>query len=189
MATLGGYFMITDMAKLDLLMKEYDFPDFKYIIPAQDIVMSEWTRFRCLFGCSNYGKMGTCPPAVPAFGVCRRMVREYTWAMLIHFTAKADWNKDDERRTMLRLVGLERAVFMLGGYKAFLLECGPCSLCPGECPAGADRTKCADPLNARPGADALGIDIFETARRAGYQIHVLKSHDETADRFAILLLE
>jgi predicted metal-binding protein len=178
---------MADRNQFDALIKARGFADFRYINPQKDIVMAEWTHFHCFFGCPNYGKSGTCPPAIPPLDVCRRMVDEYTRAVILHFTREGGVPNND-RDMMLKLAALERDFFKYGCYKAFLLEFGPCALCD-KCAAEGTRIKCVDKVNSRPGADALGIDVFQTVRNAGYEIQTLKDKTETENRFAILLIE
>ena len=72
---------------LEKLFKDRGFPDFKWI-EAKDIVVAQWVRFRCMFGCPVYGKKGTCPPNVPSIDECRKMISEYNHVAVIHFEKK-----------------------------------------------------------------------------------------------------
>jgi hypothetical protein len=42
---------------------------------------------------------------------------------------------------------------------------------------------------ARPGPDALGIDVYATVRGIGYPIQVLKDTTAPTNRYAFLLIE
>jgi len=179
---------MVDKALLEKSFKNHGFSDFKWI-GTKDIVVAQWVRFRCLFGCPAYGKKGTCPPNVPSIEECRQMISEYSQAAIFHFEKKIekgenrrDWSKD----TVSKLVKLEREVFLAGYYKTLLLSFEACGFCE-DC--ALDRTKCKNPRIARPGADAMGIDVYSTARNAGYFIQVLKEYDEPMNRYAFLLVE
>jgi predicted metal-binding protein len=177
-----------EKATLEKLFKDRGFPDFKWI-EAKDIVVSQWVRFRCMFGCPAYGKRGTCPPNVPSIDECRQMISEYTQGAVFHFEKELE--KPDDRKAWskgiaLKLVELEREVFLSGYYKTFLISFDACNLCET---CDADRTKCKNPKIARPGADAMGIDVYATARSIGYPIQVLKNYDEAMNRYAFLLIE
>ena len=175
-------------AILEKLFKDRGFPDFKWI-EAKDIVVARWVRFRCIFGCPVYGKRGTCPPNVPSIDECRQMLSEYNQAAVFHFEKKLEnpesrkaWSKP----IVARLLDLEREVFLSGYYKTFLISfqsCGSCETCD------VDRMNCRNPKLARPGADALGIDVYATVRSIGYPIQVLKDYDEVMNRYAFLLIE
>jgi predicted metal-binding protein len=41
----------------------------------------------------------------------------------------------------------------------------------------------------RPGADALGIDVYATVRSIGYPIQVVKDHKDVTNRYAFMLIE
>ena len=38
------------------------------IIPTYDIIVSDWVRFKCRFGCKGYAKHFGCPPYAPSPG-------------------------------------------------------------------------------------------------------------------------
>jgi predicted metal-binding protein len=173
---------------LEALFKDHGFPDFKWI-EAKDIVVAHWVRFRCMFGCPDYGKRGTCPPNVPSIDECRQMISEYSQGVVFHFEKKAEKSGDRKawkKPIALKLLALEREVFLSGYYKTFLISFDSCGLCET---CDADRVKCRNPKNARPGADAMGIDVYATTRSIGYPIQVLKNYDETMNRYAFLLIE
>jgi predicted metal-binding protein len=85
-----------------------------------------------------------------------------------------------------KLIKLERAVFLAGCYKAFVLFMDECRLC-AEC-TGA-RESCLNKADARPGPESLAVDVFTTARSAGYPIEVLKDYNEEMNRYAFLMVE
>jgi predicted metal-binding protein len=90
-------------------------------------------------------------------------------------------------KLMADLYELERAIFLAGYYKVFLLQYGSCMCCK-NCAAEGTRIKCINKIKSRPGADAMGIDIYQTAHNVGYPVQVVKSHDEITNRFAFLLI-
>ena len=45
-------------------------------IATGDIVVSQWVRFKCRYGCKGYGKHFGCPPYAPSPDETRRMVNE-----------------------------------------------------------------------------------------------------------------
>lgn len=174
--------------QLESLFTRHGFTDFKWI-RAKDIRVAQWVRFKCLFGCPVYGKKGTCPPNVPSIEQCREFFSEYESAAIFHFEKAVE--KPEDRRPWsrdlgLKLVKLEREVFLAGYHKAFLVSfdsCNRCDACTGN------RLDCNDKRIARPGADAMGIDVYATVRSAGYHIQVLKDYDEAMNRFAFLMIE
>jgi predicted metal-binding protein len=170
--------------EIDKIIKEHGFDDYKWIIPQKNIIVSSWVRFHCQFGCKNNG---SCPPAVPSVEECRQMIHEYKNAIIFHFPIQSE-NENEHYRRMSALYELERAVFLAGNYKVFLLQYGSCAYCK-DCMAEGTRIKCVNKIKSRPGADAMGIDIYQTAHNVGYHIQVVKNYDEVTNRFAFLLLD
>ena len=173
---------------LEALFKDHGFSDFKWI-NAKEIVVAQWVRFRCIFGCPNYGRKATCPPNMPSIEECRQMISEYSQAAVFHFekTVKrvedyAPWS----REIVSNLMKLEREIFLSGYYKTLLLSFAACALC--ETCTG-NRTECRNPKIARPGADAMGIDVYATVRSIGYPNQVVKDYEDTMNRYAFILIE
>jgi predicted metal-binding protein len=176
------------MDLLEKLFRDHGLDDFKWI-RTEDIVVAEWVRFRCLFGCPAYGKRGTCPPHVPSIEVCKRMIAEYGMAAVFHFEKRLEKPEDRglwARGEVARLIEVERQVFLSGYYKTLLISFDSCRMCD-DCLV--NREECKNPRMARPGADAMGIDVFTTVRSIGYPIQVLKDYGETMNRYAFLLVE
>lgn len=177
-----------DKEKLEKVFRNHGFDDFRWI-NTRDIVVAQWTRFRCQFGCPNYGRNATCPPNLPSIDECRKMIGEYNQAAVFHLEKglegpedRKPWNKE----MMSKLVALEREVFLSGYYKTFLISfnaCGFCETCAGN------RLDCKNPRMVRPAADAMGIDVFATVRGLGYHIEVLKDYKDVMNRYAFLLVE
>ena len=82
-------------------------------------------------------------------------------------------------------MALERDLFLAGHYKAFGLGSGPCGLCR-TC---AFDKGCRHPYKARPSMEAVGIDVFATARRHGFIIEVVRTHDDPQHYFGLVLVE
>jgi predicted metal-binding protein len=179
---------MVEKATLEKLFKDRGFPNFKWI-EAKDIIVAQWVRFRCMFGCPAYGKRGTCPPNVPSIEECRQMISEYSQASVFHFEKKLETPEDRKgwsQGVISKLVELEREVFLSGYYKTFLLPFASCGFCEDCDP---DRLKCKKPKMARPGADAMGIDVYATVRSLGFPIQVLKDYADAMNRYAFLLIE
>jgi predicted metal-binding protein len=142
-----------------------------------------------MFGCESYGKLGTCPPSVPSIEECRQLFLEYEHILIIHLAVQLK-NPDDRhewgRKKGKELLSVEREVFLSGKHKAFLVSFSSCDLCK-ECTG--NRDDCKNKKTARPAVDGLGVDVFETVRRAGFPIEVLKDYDKEMNRYALLLVE
>jgi predicted metal-binding protein len=174
--------------KLESLISKHGFDDFKWIDPAT-IVVAEWVRMKCMYGCSGFGKNACCPPNTLPVVECRRFFDEYRTAAIFHFEKKVA--KPEDRRQWCReinkrLLELERGVFLSGYHKAFLLFVDSCHLC-AEC--ANTRAECKNPKSARPAPEAMAVDVFATARGCGYPIEVLSEYSQAMNRYAFLLVE
>ena len=168
-------------AELEALFAQHGYTDFRWIKP-EDIVVSQWVRMKCTFGCGEYGRNATCPPNVPSVSECRRFFDEYSAAVIFHFEKKVD--KPEDRHAWSKgvnqeLVKLERAVFVAGYQKAFLLYMDSCCIC-AECPG--KREECKNPRSARPSPESMAIDVFTTVRQCGYSIEVLSDYSQAMYR-------
>ncbi|MGD2294556.1 MAG: DUF2284 domain-containing protein [Candidatus Aminicenantes bacterium] len=174
--------------RIEGLIGKHGFTDYKWIDPGR-IVVEQWVRMKCLYGCDEYGRTATCPPNVPAVSECTNFFREYTQVAILHFEKKVDHPEDRfawTRQLNLRLLELEREIFISGYRKAFLLFMDSCNLCEG-CPGKLE--KCKEPEKARPTPEALGMDVYATVRQVGYPIEVLSDYSQTMNRYAFLLIE
>ena len=177
-----------ERAELEDIIRGHGFDDFKWIEPG-GIVVAQWVRAKCVFGCPEHGRVATCPPNVPSVSECGDLFSEYSEIALLHLAGTVDRPEDRHawtRKINARLVKLERAVFLAGYHKALVLFIDPCNFCD-ECVP--QRTDCKIPQNARPSPEALAVDVFSTARNCGYDIHVLKEYSESMNRFGMLLVE
>ncbi len=60
-------------ATLETIFEDDGFTDFKWIAPEQ-IVVAQWVRMKCMFGCSNFGRKAACPPQTPSVSECERFL-------------------------------------------------------------------------------------------------------------------
>lgn len=179
---------MADIELLEALFSKHNCTDYKWINP-KDIVVGQWVRMKCMFGCVDYGKNASCPPNVPSVSECRKFFNEYESAVIFHFAKAVDKPEDRflwTREVNLSLVALERGVFLSGYQKAFILLIDSCSLCD-ECVEV--RSECKNPQLARPMAEAMAIDVYSTVREYGYPIQVLTDYSQTMNRYAFLLIE
>jgi predicted metal-binding protein len=173
---------------LEALFEKHGHTDFKWIDP-KAIVVSQWVRMKCAFGCAEYGQNATCPPNVPTVSECRQFFDEYRTAAVFRFEKSVD--KPEDRHAWSRgvnqgLAMLEREVFVAGYEKAFLLFMDSCSLCV-DCPG--TREECVNPRQARPSPESMAVDVFSTVRQLGYPIEVLSDYSQPMNRYAFLLVE
>jgi predicted metal-binding protein len=146
-------------------------------VDPRKVPTAEWVRIKCQFGCGGYGQCLTCPPYAPTPEQTRRLLDSYTIGYLIHWGHKAGKRQ--------ALADIEREIFLAGWHKAFAMATGPCELCR-ECNV---EEGCTHPSLARPSMEACGIDVFQTARDAGFPIRVVTSHKDKPNFFSLLLVE
>lgn len=165
----------------------HGFTDYKWI-KAEQIVVAQWVRMKCMFGCDNYGD-ASCSPNVPSVAECERFIREYEDAVIFHVVktaGKTDYPRDWINGVNRRLVDVEKAAFFAGHYRAFGMVMAKCRFCD---PCMRVRSKCQKPLESRPTPEGLGVDVFATVRKAGYEIEVINQPEACMNRYAFLLVE
>ncbi len=173
--------------KVTDLIKSFDYSDFKWIDPHQ-IIVSQWVRTKCMFGCGEFGHNACCPPNTPTVAECERFFQEYSDAVIFRFAKKVDKPEDRHkwsRKVNMELLKLERAVFLSGFERAFLLFMDSCCIC-NEC-AGV-RNQCSQPRMARPAPEAMAVDVYSTVRRFGFPVEVRTDYSQTMNRYAFLLV-
>lgn len=172
---------------VDDILQALGYKDFKWVDP-QQIILAQWVRMKCMFGCGEYGRGGACPPNTPTVAECERFFSEYTHAVILHFEGQMD-NPEDRHawsaRINAKLLELERDVFLTGFERAFVLfmdSCGFCKACSGN------RETCEQPHMARPAPEAMAVDVYSTVRRFGFEINVRTDTKQKMDRFAFLMV-
>ncbi len=165
-----------DLTVVTGLIEESGPEDFKLVDPA-DVVTAEWVRMKCQYGCGGYGRCLTCPPHSPTPQQTRRMLDEYRSACLLW------WGAEHAGRE--KLADIERRTFLAGYHRAFMMADGPCRLC-SPCPL---ELPCRHPNKARPSMEACGIDVYETAHRAGFPLRVVRTRDDVPNYYSLLLVE
>jgi len=179
---------MVDRKKFEERFIAHKFNDFRWIDP-KTVVTAHWVRMKCIFGCREYGKTASCPPNIPSISECERFFKEYKEAVIFHFEKKVAKPEDRfawTRKVNLKLLKLEREIFLSGYEKAFLLFMDSCNICK-EC--GGVKEKCKEPRLARPTPEAMGVDVYTTVRNAGYPIQVLSDYTKTMNRYAFLMIE
>ena len=174
-------------SELEALFQQHGCDDFRWSEP-DGIVVAEWVRMKCRFGCGQYGKSAVCPPNLPSLPECERFFAEYSEVVIFHFRKAVGRPEDRHAWTRAindRLLKLERAVFLAGYEKAFVLFVDPCNLCDDCVATPAD---CRNPRNARPSPEALGVDVFSTVRKCGFPIQVLTDTTQEMNRYGLLLV-
>jgi predicted metal-binding protein len=174
--------------KLDEIFKKHGYRDYKWIDPNK-IIVSQWVRMKCMFGCGEYGNNSSCPPNVPSVSECEKFFHEYSMAVIFRFAKKVDKPEDRHKwstKVNMKLFKLEQEVFLSGYERAFLLFMDSCSLCE-DCPG--ERQKCKEPRSARPSPEALAVDVYSTVKQYSFPIEVLTDYSQEMNRYAFLMVK
>jgi len=178
-------------------------------VPTEIVVVADWVRWKCRFGCKAYGKHLCCPPYSPEPEETRRLLSEYRYAVLARFEAKPDqkllpkhthhalWNSLTKLHKTI--YELERKAFLFGYYKAFGMGAMPCTLCEtcvveemqdkDQAVFELDTARCRHKDIMRPSPEACGIDLFKTLQNAGYSPEVIKDYAAKVELFGLVLLD
>jgi predicted metal-binding protein len=175
------------LGELVNIAKKLGVTDAKIIKPGE-VVVRNWVRLKCQYGCGGYGQRLTCPPYSPTPEETRRILKEYEWAIFMKFEGAQAGNAEDAEKYEKSLpdlvVKIEREAFLKGYYAAFGMAAGPCPFCEDEC----NLEKCRHPYEARPSMEGCGIDVFATVRNAGFKIKVVRTESEKPTFYALLLV-
>ncbi|MBE0432000.1 DUF2284 domain-containing protein [candidate division WOR-3 bacterium] len=156
------------------------------VVDTKTIVVSNWVRLKCQYGCSGHGKHLTCPPFSPTPEYTKKMLGEYSKALLIQITGIQSGKERTMSRKLKNIVAvLERDIFLDGYYKAFGMASGPCRFCR-TCNT---KKECIHPEQARPAMEACGIDVYQTVRNNGFELEVVRTEDACCSYNAVILIE
>jgi predicted metal-binding protein len=206
----------TEQGNLDFLRKmalELGASDAK-VISANKIVVEDRVVLKCKIGCTNYGKTLACPPYTPSAEEFRKIVSEFSWALFLKFTSKAEANselqkslsiadtstlpketkekadrfwaawKKDKAEMLASVVKLEKEAMSKGYSLAVGFVSGSCQLCD-KCQT--ETRICIHPEMARPSEDAVGVNVKKTANNAG--IEFVFPFPKNPESFALLLID
>lgn len=173
------------------------------ISPAE-IVVSEWVRWKCQFGCKGYAKHLSCPPYVPGPDRTRVLLGEYKKAYIVHFKGipgmeriNPDEIPEDWHPMLTSLIlwvhdtmyALEQHAFYLGNFKSLAFAAYPCIYCE-DCVAEemkgivdlSIKRDCRHAEKVRTSMEGAGIDVFTTVRKLGLPIDIIPCKDEKYGR-------
>jgi predicted metal-binding protein len=168
---------LSDEDLIDAVKKKSGVKDARIISPS-DVETAAWVWLKCRFGCDGYGLTLVCPPFSPTPQQMREVLDSYNRAILIHFSPNT--------KIKATVVNLEREFFLRGAWKVFGIGAGSCNLCE-EC--DLEQQQCRKPEHARPSMEACGIDVFTTARKAGFPIDVLRTKRQCPNYYGLILID
>lgn len=178
---------MTGIQRLDELFHKRGYRDYRWVNPRQ-VVVSQWVRMKCMFGCGEYGRSASCPPNLPAVPECERFFQEYSTMVIFRFAKSVDQPQDRHKwskKVNAGLVSLERDVFLTGYERAFLLAMDSCYLC-SECPG--ERVQCNHPRLSRPSPESMAVDVYSTVKQFDFPIAVRTGYAQEMNRYAFLMI-
>jgi predicted metal-binding protein len=146
------------------------------LINSREVVLDPRTMLKCRFGCTGWGHNWTCPSAPGAITTWEfaEVIKHYKKALLIH--------TDSKHLSQAISYKIEQQAYVDGNYFAFSFsDCTICKDCRYPKP-------CRAPKKARPAMQAVGIDVFATARKQGLPIKTLKDKSEQANWYSLVLI-
>jgi predicted metal-binding protein len=182
------------------------------VIPAKLIVVDERVQLKCRYPpCLYYGKNLMCPPYTPSAKEFREYVAKYKHAILIQRDAPIaeeikkrikgegkkleDLMKDESFRSLVEkemaeewkklhaiICAVERECMNKGYYLSLGLIGGHCMLCDKCDP----NLPCKKPWEARPGMEAVGIDVYKTAKNSGLEFEWSKKESMVANGLILI---
>jgi len=162
----------TDLEKITQFLRKNGADQAVLVSPA-DIPVDERVRLKCQVPlCDSYGRNYSCPPHVPALSEFRNALSRYEKGILVRVSDTLDEKNTDPFRSAASLHELinlgEKEAFSMGYRFATGFIGGCCRLC--ETCAAVTREACRFPFRARPSMESMGIDVIETAERAGISV-------------------
>ncbi len=161
-------------------------------IGADKIIVAEWVNLKCRYGCMRYNTNWCCPPATPDPERTRRILSEYSTALLlVGSKSHTDFcvNNAKKRAVQVRCwkgtIVMERMLFLEGYYKAFSLVGECCALCK-KCTYPQD---CRFPQEKRPSVESFSIDVIGTLQNLGLNSQVAVNKADRFNYYGIILLE
>jgi predicted metal-binding protein len=157
------------------------------IIKAKDIIIDERVRAKCRYPpCPGYGSSIMCPPHSMSAEQTRKLVKLYKHAIIVRVDISPEDAAGLEARkrkayyphfAKIREIinQLEGDAFHQGFYLALGFAVGSCRLCspqsdPIECEA-LKTNICKFPFKARPAMESVGIDVYATVSKIGWEIY------------------
>ncbi len=173
----------------DLIEKASEMGLKTYLLDAKGIPIENRIALKCAYGCKSYGKRLSCPPHVMSVDEFRKVIEEYSSALLIVdecntteindvLEAWGELRKD----SFHKMFELEQEAFREGFTFAHLLRPGSCN----ECEI-CNLEKCVKPEMRRFAPEAVGINLQKTMENAGFVLEFCKPEKTVC--VGILLLE
>ena len=144
-----------------------------------DIVFDPRVILKCMFGCSDYGLLHSCPYQRSPLSMeeYEKVFKHYSRGIIVGCSDKASSQKIS--------LEIEQDCYLDGYYFAFSLsDCGLCKECSKK-----DDKNCRFPAKARPAFHSVGIDVFKTVHNLGLPLNVLKTKYDSQNWYSAIFIE
>lgn len=149
------------------------YPQIKTIeLDKTDFIFENRIKLKC-FHCAKYKTSWTCPPNIPGIDY-RELINEYEHLIVLYLEMPFQNEEDFQEVRKQTSVSLHKTILEI---EKFLYESdftlynsfigGSCKLCKNGCAPD----KCRNPYLSRIPMEATGINVIETLRRKGIDIH------------------
>jgi predicted metal-binding protein len=173
----------------DLVEKASEMGLKAYFMSVKDIPVENRIALKCAYGCKSYGKRLSCPPHIMSVEEFRKVLGEYSSALLLVDERDTSRVQDVlEAWTEIRkdsfhnMYELEQEAFREGFTFAHLLRPGSCN----ECDI-CNLEMCVKPQMRRFAPEAVGINLQKAMEEAGLVLEFCKPEKTVC--IGILLLE
>lgn len=159
------------------------------IVPVEDIPVDERITLKCQIPrCFGYGAGAQCPPNTLKPAELREILKGYRWSVFFIKDVPPEVIVRDKATIKERVAAyqqvykmvneIESMAFYDGHYLAFGFAAGSCrhTFCGQQetCQA-MEGKKCRFSLISRPSMEAVGIDVYHMAAKAGWDIFPIGS--------------
>lgn len=159
------------------------------IVKVEEIPVDERVTLKCQIPrCFGYGVSAHCPPNTMKPAELRGLLKQYHWAVFFIKEVPPEVIVRDKATIKERVAAyqeiykivneLESTAFYDGHYLAFGFAAGSCrhTFCgQQESCLAMEGKKCRFSLKSRPSMEAVGIDVYKMAARAGWDIYPIGS--------------
>lgn len=149
-------------------------------ISTRDIVVEEDLANLCREPlCAFYGLSANCPPNVPGPAEFRDLLKNYEHGLVIKMEVPAGCLNTGERLIIMRLLHeivaqIEKAAIGMGYPNSKAFAAGSCKeiFCDEHerCSVLTENKECRNPEHARPTIEAVGINVSELNKSAGWSV-------------------
>jgi predicted metal-binding protein len=155
-------------------------------IGMDDVIIDERVLAKCVYPkCPGYGTNVNCPPHAMSLDDTRKLISRFSHAVFVKIDVPSEHTAGKQaieknlgspyRRQISEIIAkLEAEAFHDGYHLALAFGSGSCKalLCPDkECDVLVPGKGCPHRLKARSPMEAVGMDVYTMAVRAGWDIY------------------